>query len=75
MLLSYEDTASELVRRIKALIPRHPEILAFESPWDLFKVEGFICGDLGPSLAQAAAALAIAQRDAIKPEPEDSCSN
>jgi hypothetical protein len=61
--LAYEATANELCRRIAALIPEHPEILTLESAWDLFKVPGFKCDDLQPSLAQASAALAFAQRE------------
>ena len=57
----YEATADELVRRIRTLIPEHPEILELESPWDLFKVEGFNCADIGPSAFQASWALARAK--------------
>ncbi len=55
----YEATADELTRRIVAL---GPLILNLNSPWELFKVDGFTCSDLGPSLAQASYALANAQR-------------
>ena len=58
---AYEATANALVERIAALIPEHPEILALEDPWGLFKVPGFRCDDLQPTLAQAAAALAVAK--------------
>lgn len=58
---AYEATANELSDRIYALIPSHPEIMTLESPFDLFKVEGFNCDDLQPSLAQAGAALAHAR--------------
>jgi hypothetical protein len=57
---AYEWTANELVKRITALIPKHPEILKLENAWGLFKVEGFKCDDLGPSLGQAQFALAKA---------------
>lgn len=59
----YASTADRLVDRIVALIPSHPEILALESPWGLFKVDGFKCDDIGPSLAQAAWALSKAKHD------------
>ena len=58
----YSNTADELVRRIEALIPKHPEILSMTSAWGLFKVPGFDCSDLGPSLFQASWALAQAQK-------------
>ena len=56
----YTSTADELVNRISALIPSHPEILKIENPFDLFKVEGFKCDDLQPSLDQASWALSKA---------------
>ena len=59
--LVYVATADELVNRISALIPSHPEILSIENPFDLFKVEGFKCDDLQPSLAQASWALSKAK--------------
>jgi hypothetical protein len=57
---AYEGIANELVKRITALIPEHPEILKLNDPWKLFKVPGFNCKDLGPSLFQAGWALARA---------------
>lgn len=59
---AYEETADELTKRILALIPDHPEIITFESPWDLFGVAGFKCNDLGPSMFQAAWALRNARQ-------------
>jgi hypothetical protein len=59
----YAATADVLVERITALIPEHPEILTMNSAWDLFKVEGFNCNDIGPSLFQASWALKKAQQD------------
>lgn len=59
--MEYAETANELGRRILALIPTRPEILALESAWGLFKVPGFDCSDLDPSLAQAQAALSWAK--------------
>jgi len=58
----YAATADALVERIKALIPAHPEILRMDSPWDLFAVPGFDCGDLRPSFMQATWALRAAQQ-------------
>jgi hypothetical protein len=58
----YEDTANELVRRIVALIPAHPEILSMDSPWDLFDINEFEYEDLEPSCFQAGWALANAKR-------------
>lgn len=60
----YEGCAEEMKRRILALIPDHPEILDMNDVWDLFKVPGFYVDDLGPSMAQAMAALAAAQQEA-----------
>lgn len=62
MNAEYVSTAEKLVERITALVPQHPEILSMESCWDLFKVPGFKCDDLGPSMAQAGWALAKAKR-------------
>lgn len=56
--MDYEQTANELVNRIVAC---GPQILALTSPWELFRIHGFNCDDLGPSLAQADAALGQAQ--------------
>ena len=64
LLQNYEKTADELVRRISALIPTHPEIMELEDAWGLFKIEGFKCKDLGPTLFQAGWALRKAQADA-----------
>jgi hypothetical protein len=61
MVINYESTATALVDRISALMPTHPEILRMDSAWDLFKVPGFKCDDLQPSLAQARAALSLAK--------------
>ncbi len=58
---NYAATADTLVERIVALIPQHPEILEMSDPWKLFKVEGFDCKDIGPSLFQASWALARAK--------------
>ena len=59
--MSYEGVASSLVDRILALMPEHPELVTMDDPWQLFKVPGFQCDDLGPSLAQAGWALRNAQ--------------
>lgn len=58
----YQSTTEALVKRISVLIPAHPEIMDME-PFDLFKVDGFDCSDLQPSLAQASWALAKAKAD------------
>lgn len=57
----YAATGNALADRIEKLIPSHPEILTMDDPFKLFKVEGFNCDDLGPSLAQAGWALREAQ--------------
>jgi hypothetical protein len=57
----YAGIGEELASRIEALIPEHPEIMDMDGPWGLFKVEGFKCDDLGPSLFQASWALAAAR--------------
>lgn len=58
---TYASTADDLVARIVALIPSQPQILTLDSAWDLFKVPGFECADLQPSLYQASFALAKAK--------------
>lgn len=58
---AYTSCAEKLRDRIVALIPAHPEILELNDAWDLFKIEGFKCDDLGPSLAQADWALSAAK--------------
>lgn len=60
---SDESIASKLKDRILALIPDRPEILTLNSAWDLLKIEGFDCGDMGPRLAQAEWALEQAKRE------------
>ena len=59
---SYSATADILVGRIVDLIPRNPHIMEMDSPWDLFKVKGFKCDDIGPSLFQASCSLAKAKQ-------------
>ena len=59
---AYSATADTLVCRIVDLIPSNPHILEMDSPWDLFKVEGFKCDDIGPSLFQASWSLAQAKQ-------------
>lgn len=56
--MDYTSTADALVNRIVAL---GPQILDLRDPWQLFKVPGFTCDDLGPSLAQASWALGKAK--------------
>lgn len=55
---AYSNTADELVKRIVAL--GADVVLPMASPWDLFKTE-IKTEDLGPSLFQAAWALAKAK--------------
>jgi hypothetical protein len=57
----YAATADELVDRIAALIPAHPEIIEMDDPCKLFRIPGFRCDDIAPSLAQATWALRAAQ--------------
>lgn len=45
------------MERIAELAETRPEVLELTSVWDLFKVPGFYCDDLQPSLAQAQWAL------------------
>lgn len=59
----YTAVAGELKRRILALIPAHPGILEMGNAWQLFKVAGFHCEDLAPSMAQAHAALSEAKAE------------
>ena len=56
-----EDPAYELVDRILALIPDHPEILEMKNPRDLFEIEGFECADLELEYNQAAWAFGRAK--------------
>jgi len=58
----YISTADQLVERIHALIPTHPEIMEMDDCWNLFKVEGFHCDDLQPTMFQASWALSEAKR-------------
>lgn len=61
----YEETASELVKRIAKLITSHPEILKMDDAMQLFKVPGFKCDDLQPSFFQASWALRKAQQESV----------
>jgi hypothetical protein len=60
---AYEAAGQELKRRIAALIPEHPAILEITNVFDLYKVPGFACSDLQPSLAMAGAALSAAKSE------------
>ena len=62
-MLSGQTIVDQLSKRILDLIPDHPEILEITEAFDLFKVEGFKCDDLEPSLFQASSALSKAQLD------------
>ena len=59
MNYSYQEVAEVLVNRIVALGAE--VILPLESPFDLFRVPGFFCDDLKPTLAQATFSLARAK--------------
>jgi hypothetical protein len=59
---TYYAILDELIERIEALVPAHPEILELKDAWGLFKIPGFDCSDLEPSLAQASVALAEAKK-------------
>ena len=59
--MDYSDTANTLAQRILALIPAHPKIMDMIEPFDLYKVEGFDCSDLEPTLFQASWALSRAK--------------
>lgn len=53
----YENDANRLVQRIREVAATQPQILELTDPWDMFKVPGFKCDDIGPSLFQAGWAL------------------
>jgi hypothetical protein len=57
----YASLAEELSARIYALIPEQPAILELNDVWRLFKIPGFHCDDLGPSMYQASWALNAAK--------------
>lgn len=59
---AYEAAADVLVERILQSMREHPEAMNIMDPWDLFKVPGFKCDDIGPSFAQAAWAIGRARR-------------
>lgn len=59
--MNHAEVSEELARRIRVLIEDQPQILTMTSAWDLFKVPGFRCADLQPTLAQADGALAKAK--------------
>lgn len=57
--MSYYATADKLVQRILSL--PHDKAEACNDAWNLFKIEGFKCDDLQPSLSQADWALSKAK--------------
>lgn len=67
--MNYIEVANTLTNRIAALGPR--VLATIDSPSDLFKVPGFRCDDLNPSLAQASFALAKARAIVAAPETPD----
>jgi hypothetical protein len=62
-LSRYDGVVGTLADQIRALVPVRPEILQLEDPWGLFRVPGFDCGALNPSLEQATWALRIVQHE------------
>lgn len=72
MSSDYESTAHELRDRIYALIPTQPQIMELTDCWGLFKVPGFNCNDLGPSMFQAQWALGAARGKWRKEHPDAS---
>ena len=69
-MTTYEEIADELTRRIFNLAHEHPEVRTMQSAWDLFRVPGFNCDDLAPSLHQAQWALARARAQLLALDPE-----
>lgn len=59
----YDGVVGALADQIRALVPVQPQILQLEDPWGLFRVPGFNCEELNPSLEQATWALRIVQRE------------
>ena len=57
----YVKTADLMVERIRTVARTQPQILKLSDPWDMFKVPGFKCDDLEPSLFQASWALSKAK--------------
>ena len=51
----------ELTKRILGLMEREPRVVEISDPWELFKVPGFKCDDLEPTVAEASAALGEAR--------------
>lgn len=60
--MSYASVGEAMVTRILESMRLHPEVAQLDDAWGLFKVPGFKCDDLGPTYAQAAAALARAKQ-------------
>ena len=57
----YNKKCYDLGGRILRLIPQNPKIMSITNAFDLFKIPGFECSDLKPSLAQAIGALSWAK--------------
>ena len=61
----YGSIAETLCQRIVTLAKSDPQkhdlIMELDDAWGLFKIEGFACDDLGPSLAQAQGAFSKAK--------------
>ena len=63
MELYYEQSTQELKRRILVLIPTNPHIMEMADPFQLFRIPGFNCDDLSPSLAMSSMALSLAKEE------------
>ncbi len=69
------NTAARILRdRILVLIPAHPEILTFETAWQVTEMPVFKHEDLDPTLAQTTWALFAAQDAWVKAHPNDTHS-
>lgn len=69
----YTATADRLVQRMLESFKEHPEAAKLDSVWDMLKVPGFQCDDIGPSHAQAGWAFNTAKRlfrSTETPEPK-----
>lgn len=65
----YDGVVGALADQIRALVPLQPEILQLEGPCGLFRVPGFNCEALNPSLEQAPLALRFVQREQAMAAP------
>ena len=71
-MTDYEAVGNEIVRRIEALLPDHPELLTFTTAWELVDI-GLEVDDLRPSGFQINAAfnaVKAAFNNSLQPEPK-----